>query len=696
MANNRVVDVFLRGRETVSNASKKAGDALKKFGIPTGLIKVALLAMAAALGTAVMKFAKLEKAMINVGNLTGATRAEVNKMTDDLLQFGSRTPQKIQDLAEALFDVQSAGINAGDSLAFLETAAKLATAGATDVGKGVDILTSAINAYGLEASAAEEVANQFFNAQVKGKTTIEELAGAFGRIAPVAKSAGIEMSSLLGTLSTLTASGLNTNEAVTGLKATISAIIAPTDQAKKEADKLGLSFDGLTLKEKGLAGFLEEVINKTGGSNESIKKLFGSTEAMNSVLSLSNAGFEKLGDNIKFVAEETTTLTKANEEMNNSLSAEWGKLNNKITTLGHSVVKVLNPALMGTLKLLNFIFQSSKSRTINLAKSMNVDELNAKIDETSEKLEKLGRAKVNFRTGATMEGDRPRLRREKAILEAELKLRTDAAQAEKDRALQAEADKIDALAQLKEEKEAEAAEKAAAQAEKEAEEEAKKAAEKEEKEKERRDELAQAEKDAAQEAQAEKEALEAEELEKKDALDRQASEDAIALMQNTSDILLSNEKDKGKAMGKMAIGYLASKIDAWQAAEIANAMVGAPMSFGATLSMIAPIIAAGTAGKAALGAIKFHDGGVIGGDGGGSSSGVGFSGNIRSDERPAILQTGEEVLSRSERSELIGLLKDLKQTQTGGQMINVTLEMNEEVFARKIIDIQSQREVGIV
>ena len=45
------------------------------------------------------------------------------------------------------------------------------------------------------------------------------------------------------------------------------------------------------------------------------------------------------------------------------------------------------------------------------------------------------------------------------------------------------------------------------------------------------------------------------------------------------------------------------------AEEIAKAQLSAPLTFGASLMAIAPIIGAGTAGKAAINAVKFAQGG---------------------------------------------------------------------------------------
>ena len=119
------------------------------------------------------KMAQLETRMVNVGNLFGATRDEVDELTDELIRLSTEMPTKdLNNLSESLFDVVSAGVPASESVEFLGDAAKLATAGVTETSVAVDGLTSVMNAYQIEFGKANEVSDKFFAAQQKGKTTM--------------------------------------------------------------------------------------------------------------------------------------------------------------------------------------------------------------------------------------------------------------------------------------------------------------------------------------------------------------------------------------------------------------------------------------------------------------------------------------------------------------------------------------------
>ena len=81
----------------------------------------------------------------------------------------------------------------------------------------------------------EGLANQFLITQNKGKTTFGELASSIGGVAPTAKAAGVGVDQLLAGVASLTANGVGTSEAMTGIKAALSNVIKPSSEAEKMA-----------------------------------------------------------------------------------------------------------------------------------------------------------------------------------------------------------------------------------------------------------------------------------------------------------------------------------------------------------------------------------------------------------------------------------------------------------------------------
>lgn len=87
----------------------------------------------------------------------------------------------------------------------------------------------------MATTEANGLANKFLVTQNLGKTTFGELAGSIGQVAPTANAAGVSIDDLLASVASLTANGIGTSEAMTGIKAALSNIIKPTSDASKMA-----------------------------------------------------------------------------------------------------------------------------------------------------------------------------------------------------------------------------------------------------------------------------------------------------------------------------------------------------------------------------------------------------------------------------------------------------------------------------
>jgi TP901 family phage tail tape measure protein len=358
---DKKVSIIYTIKDKASKGVKKINNSIKDLTSSTLSSAVGFAAVSAATVALIKDFANFESAMIDVGNLTNASREEVNKMSNDLIEMSKDVPIGMSDLTDSLFDVVSAGVSAGESIEFLESSARLATAGATTTKVAVDGLTSIINAYGLEASDATIISDKFFSAQQRGKTTIEELSLSVGKVAPLANSMGISIDELLASVSALTLGGIKTSEAVTGIRATLSNVLKPSSQAAKLSRELGLEFNEQALSAKGLNLFLKETIEATGGNTEALSLLFGSVEAVNSVLALSKNNFRDVNSIQTSVQDSLGSTEKAFTEKLNSINSQLAITKNEILGLSKSLLSNLSPAIVKVLDLFNKSFDITRN-----------------------------------------------------------------------------------------------------------------------------------------------------------------------------------------------------------------------------------------------------------------------------------------------------------------------------------------------
>ena len=141
-----------------------------------------------------------------------------------ILSLSNQTGISSNEIANNVYDAISAGQKTGDAVNFVENSTKLAKAGFAEAGDALDILTTILNAYGLEADQVSQVSDMLIQTQNLGKTTVGELATAMGKVIPTAKAQGVELDDLSSAYAVMTANGVATAETTTYLNSMLNEL----------------------------------------------------------------------------------------------------------------------------------------------------------------------------------------------------------------------------------------------------------------------------------------------------------------------------------------------------------------------------------------------------------------------------------------------------------------------------------------
>lgn len=338
-------------RSSVSGLKKVAAAAAKSVAAGIAGIGTALSGAAA---LAVKFGSEYETSLAKVSTIADQSRKSLGELSGEIMQLSADTGEGAAALNEALYSAISAGADTAHATELVGVAVKAARGGFTDTETAVDGLTSALNAYGMATTDAQGLANKFLVTQNLGKTTFGELASSIGGVAPTANAAGVSVNELLSSVAALTANGIGTSESMTGIKAALSNIIKPTSDAEKLAKKLGINFSVAALKTKGWSGFLEELKQKTGGNTDKLATLFGSVEALNTVLTLtSDQGTALMNKSLAEMQTNTTALDDAYNAMSDTTEVAAKKIKTNLQNVGISVFQQFQKPLAGALTAAN-------------------------------------------------------------------------------------------------------------------------------------------------------------------------------------------------------------------------------------------------------------------------------------------------------------------------------------------------------
>ena len=261
----------------------KAGMALKGVLSVVGLIIKAFKAWIGFIVQSVKAFLKLDKAMREVATISDQVNRNMGKYNALVRSFSTRFAVDASEVARGLYMTISAGVSdATDAQNVLNESLKFGKASLTDMGPSVDLMTTVMNAYGLQADQAGEVSDKLFTAIKLGKTTGPELAGSLGRIIPIAAMAGVSLDDLLASMVQLTKVGISTEEASTALKSTFLGIVAPTQGVTKAVKDMNLQFfnQATLAQEGGIFRTMGELMDATEGDLGEMSTIFENLRAL--------------------------------------------------------------------------------------------------------------------------------------------------------------------------------------------------------------------------------------------------------------------------------------------------------------------------------------------------------------------------------------------------------------------------------
>jgi len=325
------------------------GDATRSM-VRYGAALIGITAAAALLRAAAGGALALSAALGELSTLVDDTAADMPRLERAARSMGTAFGTGAVPQVQALYQAISAGATSVEAAtATVAQANRIAIGGVTDVTTAVDVLTTAVNAYGAGVLSVEDASDALFVGMRAGKTTIGELAAALGQVIPIAAALKIPFDELVAGVAALTTSGLSTSQAVTGLRGILSQITKPSSDAAKLAAELGLEFNAQALEAKGLAGFLEEVIEKTGGNVDAMAKLFGEVEAVSAALSFAGGAGEQfagiLDDMTTKAGATETAFAKVADTADHRVDVALAKMGDRLIDVGDTILRGLVPAL---------------------------------------------------------------------------------------------------------------------------------------------------------------------------------------------------------------------------------------------------------------------------------------------------------------------------------------------------------------
>ncbi len=341
-------DAMIKAADDSEKLGDKGGNAISELesiiagaGIVMGLKKI---------GEAFLdcsnSAAQFEASIAKVSTIADTSQVSLSTIESDIMALSRSTGQGAGDLTEATYQAISASVDTAYAVKFVDEANKLAVGGFTQQATAADVLTTAINAYGLAVSEATQVSDMLITTQNLGKTTVDELAQNMGRVIPLAAAYNVEMDNLSTGYAILTKNGIATAESTTYLKSMLNEL-GDTGSAVAGVlqEQTGQSFAQLTESGYSLGDVLTVIGDSVNGDTTAFNNLWGSQEAGIGALALFNAGAAEFNSTLGKMQDSAGATEKAYMTMTNTTEHAQKRMQNAFGNLGITIGSQLNPII---------------------------------------------------------------------------------------------------------------------------------------------------------------------------------------------------------------------------------------------------------------------------------------------------------------------------------------------------------------
>lgn len=288
-----------------------------------------------------------EDSFKKVKTLTDTNVTSFDEMKSAIMDLSNQTGISASEISDSVYQALSASVDTKDVIAFTKEATNLAKTGFTSTSDAVDVLTTIINAYGMEAKDVNRISGVLIQTQNDGKTTVDQLAKSMGKVIPTAKAFGVNIENLGASYSIMTRNGTSTREATTQINRVLSELGKEgSDVSAILKDRTGKSFSELMKDGKSLGDVMQILQDSVGGNSDKFFNLWKSQVAGKGALAMLSEGTKGYNEELKKMQDSAKNVQKNLERIQNAtipLRKAWNQLKNVALLLGEAMLSTLAP-----------------------------------------------------------------------------------------------------------------------------------------------------------------------------------------------------------------------------------------------------------------------------------------------------------------------------------------------------------------
>lgn len=246
------------------------GEALALLANPLALTVAGIGAVGAAIGYATKQANAWWESMAQINVTAELSRDKLKKLSDKLLEIGSRNVAPLEEIPKAFNRIISAGLSVNQSMEALEPTLRAAKAGFTDI---ETVASAAISVMSSSGEKVNKVYDILFATVKSGNAEFKDIANYLPKIIPLAKNVGFALDETAGAYAALTTK-LSAEQSSTALEGIMRSL--SNTKVVGQFKKIGIDvFDVKTGKIKPILDIMKQLDKQMAGltDNQRMKKM---------------------------------------------------------------------------------------------------------------------------------------------------------------------------------------------------------------------------------------------------------------------------------------------------------------------------------------------------------------------------------------------------------------------------------------
>lgn len=338
--------------DAIAKQNANLGDTFKKL---TGVINQTArsltffvsLPMAYAIKRAADNLGEFEQRMRNVNTIARMNEEQLALVSRQVEYMAVRYGTSANDIAKALYDINSASFKGSDAMLILEQSAVSARAGLATVEESARLITSILNAYQMRAKDAAAISDILFKTVERGVTTFHEIARGAGTAIAASASAKIPFEQVAAALAIMTKAGIGAQESFTSINRLILRIVKGGKELNNLFAQTEEGTGSLMLANRGLVGTMKFLGEVTSGDVDKLQQLGFQVRDLKAAITLTRDSgmlfykeMAELGE-----ASRRNSAIKAMTEQTKSLKFEFDKAREALGLLTRSISREFKGAI---------------------------------------------------------------------------------------------------------------------------------------------------------------------------------------------------------------------------------------------------------------------------------------------------------------------------------------------------------------